>query len=330
MFSKKIAVLIGKNGVGKTNILEAIYYLGVFRSFLNYQDQQLIHFDTDFFRIESYWEDDYKVVAKYQSKKKTIEINDVKVVKYSEYFGHIPIVLSSPSDIFLFFGGGEERRKFIDYTISVYDKVYLQDINLYQQYLDHRNALLKSSDKIDISLIAFYNEKMAQLGNAIFDKRRNFLNSYISRVNQWYQVISDKNDWIEIYYESQLIQDNLLQLLRDNIDKDILLKRTTKGIHRDDLSIEMSGIDIKKIASQGQQKSLLYAMRIAQAEWIYDHTQIRPIFLLDDFSDKLDEKRSARLLESIQRIDFVQQWMLTDIDAKKFENITDLETFYIG
>lgn len=334
-FKKSINFIIGQNGVGKTNILDAIYFLSVFRSHIIHIDNQLIKHHQDFYRIKGDFStaengEKYEVIGKNNGRSKAIEINQVKITKYSEHFGHIPLVLSTPSDIFLLYDGSEERRKLIDYTISIYNKEYLNKLNLYQSYLDQRNALLKHEDKFDQSLIDYYNGFLADLGQNIYIQRKEFIDEFSLKVIHWYEIIAQKNEELSVYYSCKLSEFNLLDLLKKNQERDRILKRTTSGIHRDDLKLEMKGIDIKKIASQGQQKSLLYALRIAQAEYISKKLNTKLIFLLDDFSDKLDANRKRELLKIIEGIDFIEQWFVTDTQSNEYEEVNGAEVFNLG
>ena len=316
VFQSKINIFIGQNGVGKTNVLDAIYYLAVYKSFLNHLDNQLMHFGQDFFRLEGQFDPHMEVVVKYNGRKRMVEVNDVKVAKLSERFGEIPVVVASPADVFLLFGGSEDRRKFIDYTISMESKEYLLSLNLYNAFLDQRNAYLKTEGTIEETLIAYYNAHLIKHGEEIFSKRKIFLEQFIILCNKWYARIakseSNSERPIEIVYQSQLHVHKFEVLLKTSQEKDRILQRTTKGIHRDDIEMSVEGIDVKKIASQGQQKSLLYAIRFAQAEWIFHQTNKKAYFLLDDLSDKLDINRKKNLLQIISEIDFVEQWFLTD------------------
>lgn len=311
-FDHKYNFFIGKNGVGKTNILDAIYYLVNFRSHIHSIDSQNILHHKDFFRLRGVFDDHHEVVVKYAYRQKSIEVNQSKVTKYSDYFGHIPLVLASPADIFLLHDGSEERRKFLDYTISIFHKEYLQKLTEYHHYLDQRNAHLKQNETPDLSLIRHYNAHLVDLGNFIYEVRKSAVEELGLYIIQWYQEIASSDENVTIRYSSQLHETSLAVLLEANLSKDSILKRTSAGIHRDDISIEMHLLDLKKIASQGQQKSLLYAMRIAQAAYIADKLGQKPIFLLDDFSDKLDTQRKTRLLDLIQNIDFVEQWFISD------------------
>ena len=275
-----------------------------------------MHFGQDFFRLEGQFDPKIEVIVKYNGRKRMVEINDVKIAKLSERFGEIPVVVASPADVFLLFGGSEDRRKFIDYTISMESKDYLLNLNLYNAFLDQRNAYLKSEGNIEDTLVVYYNTHLIKHGEEIFAKRKVFLEQFIVLCNKWYARIakseSNSERPIEIVYQSQLLTHNFEVLLKTSQEKDRMLQRTTKGIHRDDIEMSVEGIDVKKIASQGQQKSLLYAIRFAQAEWMFDQTNKKSYFLLDDLSDKLDISRKKNLLQIISEIDFVEQWFLTD------------------
>jgi DNA replication and repair protein RecF len=319
-FDSKFNVFIGKNGVGKTNILDAIYYLANFRSHITSLDSLNMQHGADFFRIYGQFQNQHEVLVKFAPKSKSIDINQVKVQKYSDAFGHLPLVLASPADIFLLHDGSEERRKFIDYTISTYHKEYLQKLNQYNHFLEQRNAHLKKSEQPDLELIKYYDQHLSELGTYIYGVRKDALKELNLDVVRWYQTIAKSDDQLSIDYNSQLHLSNLADLLKNSITKDTLIRRTSAGIHRDDLIIQMHNQDLKKIASQGQQKSLLYALRIAQAAFLAKKLKKKPIFLLDDFSDKLDAQRQSHLIEIMEYIDFVEQWFISDTEEIELYN----------
>jgi DNA replication and repair protein RecF len=331
-FSKKVNVFFGKNGKGKTNILDAIFYLTSSKSLLNFTDIQLIKHDESFFRIEgSIHKNDQnnEIIIKYKPQSKSIELNEVKYKKNTDFFGNFPIVYALPQDIFLLVGGSEERRKLMDYTLSMIDTVYLEKLMIYNKYLEQRNALLKKEVQ-DQSLFDFYNQQLEVNGYYIFEKRKTLFETLIPKIENWYAILSDKQEEIAIHYKSQLIEATFSQLFKHSFEKDKILKRTTSGIHKDDLLFEISDLDLKKAGSQGQQKSLLYALRLAQAEWIASHTSQKIVFIIDDFSDKLDEKRHQKLQEIINEVPFISQWFLTDTDKNHFEFIEDIALFEIA
>jgi len=330
-FTKKVNVFYGKNGKGKTNILDAIFYLTSSKSLLNFTDVQLIKHEESFFRIEgSIEKNDQKndIVIKYKPLSKSIELNEVKFKKNTEYFGNFPLVYALPQDIFLLVGGSEERRKLMDYTLSIIDTVYLEKLMIYNKYLEQRNALLKKEVQ-DASLFDFYNQQLEINGYYIFEKRKALFETLIPKIENWYAILSDKQEKIAINYKSQFFETSFSQLFKQSFEKDKILKRTTSGIHKDDLIFEIAELDLKKAGSQGQQKSLLYSLRLAQAEWISTHINQQVLFIIDDFSDKLDEKRHQKLQEIINEASFVSQWFLTDTDKNQFDYIKEIELFEI-
>ena len=328
-FSQRINIFIGKNGVGKTNILDAIYYLSVFRSHIQSVDQLNIGHGQTFFRLVGEFSQDYDMVVKYAFRQKSIEIKGVKVTKYSDVFGHLPLVFSSPADIFLLHDGSEERRKLLDYTISIYNKIYLAKLNEYNHFLDQRNAHLKTNEVLDLALLSYYDKQLIALGTYIFEARKDTIRELGLLIAKWSESLALSHENITISYSSQMIDHDYKTLMGLRLEKDKILKRSTVGIHRDDLKIEMTALDIKKIASQGQQKSVLYALRIAQAEFISQKLGRKVMFLLDDFSDKLDASRKLKLLNIIQSIDFVEQWFISDTDVNHLEE-DNYEVFRLG
>lgn len=330
-FTKKVNVFYGKNGKGKTNILDAIFYLTSSKSLLNFTDAQLIKHEESFFRIEGAIDKNGQqndIVIKYKPQSKSIELNEVKFKKNTEFFGNFPLVYALPQDIFLLVGGSEERRKLMDYTLSIIDTIYLEKLMIYNKYLEQRNALLKKEVQ-DVSLFDFYNQQLELNGYYIFEKRKALFETLIPKIENWYAILSDKQEKIAINYKSQLLESSFSQLFKYSFEKDKILKRTTSGIHKDDLVFEIAELDLKKAGSQGQQKSLLYALRLAQAEWISTHISQQVLFIIDDFSDKLDEKRHQKLQEIINEASFVSQWFLTDTDKNQFDYIKEIELFEI-
>jgi DNA replication and repair protein RecF len=330
-FTKKVNVFFGKNGKGKTNVLDAIFYLTSSKSLLNFTDAQLIKHEETFFRLEGTIEkNDQKndIVIKYKPQSKSIELNEVKFKKNTEFFGNFPLVYALPQDIFLLVGGSEERRKLMDYTLSMIDAQYLEKLMVYNKYLEQRNALLKKEVQ-DASLFDFYNQQLEINGIYIFEKRKALFETLIPKIEYWYATLSDNQEKIRIQYKSQLIASKFGELFKHTFEKDKILKRTTCGIHKDDLLFEIEALDLKKAGSQGQQKSLLYALRLAQAEWIAEKTSQQILFIIDDFSDKLDEKRHQKLQEIINEAPFISQWFLTDTDKNHFEFIEDIELFEV-
>jgi DNA replication and repair protein RecF len=294
------------------------------KSFLGLADSSIVKHGCDFFRIDARFIQEKNVlpiIIKYHEQKKTITWDDHQIKRSASQFGKIPMVLSSPQDIEIILGGSEERRKFIDFTICNWDSNYLETLKRYNKYLEHRNAMLKEPESIDSSVMDHMQIQMNDLGNEIYKKRTDFIHEFAPSILRWYQEIAHHTDDIEIEYVSALAKDTLAQLFKASWHKDLALKRTSEGIHRDDLRLTMQGADLKKVASQGQQKSLLYAMRIAQAEIIAQKKQQSVVFLLDDFSDKLDANRMHFLQKMINTLPFVSQWFITDTSSTFFDLI---------
>lgn len=313
-FSEKFNCIAGNNGVGKTNLLDAIYYLSFCKSFSNAQDQQNIRKDRSFFLIQgTYYDDENRIIEVYcglkKGEKKSFKINKKEYERLSDHIGTIPLVMVSPEDHELVKGGSELRRKFLDGIIAQYDKVYLEELLAYNRVLQQRNNLLKSFAErryFDQTVIEIYNEQLVKAGNYLFDKRKQLFNTFNTYFNNYYHLLSQGNEDVSMEYQSGLNHNDFNQLLIDGRDKDLQLQYTSSGIHKDDLEFMVNGHAAKKFASQGQQKSLLLALKLAQFELVAREKGTKPILLLDDIYDKLDEGRLTRLLELVAGENFGQ------------------------
>ncbi|MDO4764025.1 MAG: DNA replication/repair protein RecF [Flavobacteriaceae bacterium] len=325
-FSPQINCFVGNNGVGKTNILDALHYLSVGKSFLNNTDIQNINENQDFFTIEGKIfndekEDILKIIQQKESRK-IIKKNDKNYTKIAEHIGYLPSVMISPYDQNLISDGSESRRKFLDAMISQTNAEYLFNLIQYQKTLQQRNALLKSFHKnryFDGESLEIYNEPLCKFGKKIFEKRKEFSEEILPILQHFYDIISNHKEQISIAYQSDLEQD-FEQLLQENLEKDRILTYTSKGTHRDDLIFEMNGQSIKKIGSQGQQKTFLIALKLAQLNIIKKLTGKTPILLLDDIFDKLDDLRVAQLIELVNQEHFGQIF-ITDTHKERTENV---------
>ncbi|NND87855.1 MAG: DNA replication and repair protein RecF [Flavobacteriaceae bacterium] len=326
-FDPKINCFVGNNGVGKTNILDAIYHLSFGKSYFNPITSQNIKHGEDFFVIEGAYEklerSEKVIVSAKKGQKKIIKRNGKAYDKLSEHIGFLPLVIISPADRDLIIEGSDTRRKFIDGVISQGDRSYLQALLDYNKVLAQRNSLLKyfaanqafSHDTLDI-----YNEQLHQYGTQIFGKRTAFLEDFIPIFESRYRSISSGTESIGLSYKSQLAEDGLLQLLQDNLQKDRFSQYTNHGIHKDDLIFEIDGHPIKKFGSQGQQKSYLVALKLAQFDFIQAQSQVQPILLLDDIFDKLDEKRVEHIIGLVDDANFGQLF-ITDTHAERTEAV---------
>jgi len=326
-FDPKINCFVGKNGVGKTNVLDAVYHLSFGKSYFNPITTQNIRHGEDFFVVEGTYEKSDRaekiVVSAKKGQKKIIKRNGKAYDKFSEHIGFLPLVIISPSDRDLIIEGSDTRRKFMDGVISQGDAQYLQTLIKYNKVLAQRNSLLKyfalnhtfNQDTLDI-----YNGQMNEFGAVIFEKRAAFIEEFLPIFLNRYKVISSEGEKVDLVYRSQLHDSDLLSLLTDNIQKDKITQYTNFGIHKDDLVFEIDGHPIKKFGSQGQQKSYLIALKLAQFDFIKAQNKVNPILLLDDIFDKLDADRVGQIITLVDNENFGQLF-ITDTHATRTEAV---------
>lgn len=326
-FDTKINCFVGKNGIGKTNILDAIYHLSYGKSYFNPLAVQNIRHGEEFFVVDGVFEkenrDEQIVCSLKKGQKKILKRNNKPYERFSDHIGFIPLVIISPSDQDLIIEGSETRRKFIDSVISQLDSTYLQQLIQYQKIIAQRNALLKyfaANQTFDNDTLSIYNEQLDTLGTSIFEKRKQFLEDFIPIFNKHHQSITNSAETVQIVYESQLSEKPLLQLFDENLAKDRVLQYTSVGIHKDDMSFEIDAFPIKKFGSQGQQKSFLIALKLAQFEFIKKQSGVLPILLFDDIFDKLDETRVGKIVEMVNDETFGQLF-ISDTHPERTENI---------
>lgn len=326
-FSSEINCFVGNNGAGKTNILDALHYISMGKSFLGNSDFQNIKEDENFFSIESEIEGEEKSdiikILLQKETKKIIKKNEKTYERMADHIGFLPSVMISPYDANLISDGGESRRKFLDAMISQTDSEYLFNLIQYQKTLQQRNALLKYFQKnrtFDLDSLEIYNEPITKFGTQIFKKRQLFVEAILPTIQHFYTIISKGNEKVTVIYESDLNEDNFDNLLTKNLEKDRQLTYTSKGIHKDDLRFEMNGNLIKKFGSQGQQKSFLIALKLAQIKRIKEITNKNPILLLDDIFDKLDDNRVSQLIELVNEQNFGQIF-ITDTHKERTESV---------
>lgn len=326
-FDPKINCFVGKNGIGKTNVLDAIYHLAYGKSYFNPLAVQNIKHGEEFFVIDGEFDKKKRteqiVCSLKKGQKKILKRNGKVYDKFSDHIGFIPLVMISPSDTDLIIEGSETRRKFIDSVISQLDAAYLQHLIQYQKILAQRNALLKYfalNHVFENDTLAIYNEQLDALGQPIFETRKAFISDFIPIFNKHHQAITDSAETVQIRYESALHEKNLIEWLEQNLQKDRVLQYTSAGIHKDDLSFEIDQYPIKKFGSQGQQKSFLIALKLAHFDFVKKKSGVKPILLFDDIFDKLDETRVGKIIQMVNNDDFGQLF-ISDTHPERTENI---------
>lgn len=312
-----VTCITGKNGSGKTNLLDAVYTLCYTKSYFSSTVQPTVMQGTEGYRIEGNFEQDTKketVVCKYKNGKKEISCGGILYEKQSEHIGKYAAVMIAPDDIEMINEGSELRRKFIDSILSQSDKKYLEALLQYQKVLIQRNAWLKmynTNANTDNALLDYYNQLLAQNGTYIFEARKSFLNEFIPLLQQYYLELSDGKESVGIDYQSDLNIHPLHVWLDQHLQHDIRYQRTLRGIHKDDLVFSLNGNPVKTYGSQGQKKSFLFSLKLAQFEYLKTKMGNSPILLLDDVFEKLDQQRMESLLRIIRKPIFGQV-MLSD------------------
>lgn len=326
-FDQKINCFVGANGIGKTNVLDAIYHLAFGKSYFNPIASQNIKHGADFFVIEGLFNkenrDEKIVVSLKKGQKKIIKRNSKIYEKFSDHIGFIPLVIISPADQDLIIEGSETRRRFVDSVISQSDKNYLDQLINYNKIVQQRNALLKYfalNNTFNHQTLAVYNEQLHHYGSKIFATRKAFLEAFIPIFKARYNAISNHNEPVHLSYKSDLFDGDLNTLLNNSINKDKALQYTSVGIHKDDLNFEIDTFPIKRFGSQGQQKSFLIALKLAQFDFIKQQGGFLPILLLDDIFDKLDAHRVAQILKLVHDQSFGQLF-ISDTHAERTESI---------
>lgn len=326
-FDSKINCFVGKNGIGKTNILDAVYHLAIGKSYFNPLAVQNIKHGEDFFVVDGEFEKNNRteqiLCSLKKGQKKILKRNGKLYEKFSDHLGFIPLVIISPADRDLIIEGSETRRKFIDSVISQLDSSYLQQLIQYHKIVSQRNALLKYfalNHVFEKDTLSIYNEQLETLGQTIFEKRKAFLADFVPIFNAYHQTISDSAETVQLVYQSDLFEKDTLTLLEENLSKDRALQYTSVGIHKDDLSFEIDHFPIKKFGSQGQQKSFLIALKLAQFDFVKKQSGEKPILLFDDIFDKLDEFRVSKIVAMVNNDEFGQLF-ISDTHPERTENI---------
>ncbi|MGI8893804.1 MAG: DNA replication/repair protein RecF, partial [Bacteroidia bacterium] len=322
-FSSGVNCFSGNNGSGKTNLLDAIHYLGLCKSYFNPIDTQNIKYDQNFFVIQGSLlhkgNENQVYCGMKRNQKKKFSFNKTEYSRLSDHIGLVPVVMISPTDHELITGGSEERRRLIDSMISQYNKLYLDDLISYNKALSQRNSLLKHFDrngKFDYTSLEIWDEQLVSFGYRIHSERVNFIKEFLPLFADFFEYISGGSELVEIEYSSQLNSNPFSELLKQNREKDRIVQFTTTGIHKDDLEMKIHNYPIKKFGSQGQQKSFLIALKLAQFQFFSMKKGVKPILLLDDIFDKLDEQRVTKLMELVSQDNF-SQIFITDTHSER-------------
>ncbi|MCE5205558.1 MAG: DNA replication and repair protein RecF [Porphyromonadaceae bacterium] len=327
-FSPKINCFIGNNGMGKTNLLDAVYYLSFCRSYTNPIDSQIIHHDADvcmlqgkFFSEEGTREEIYSAIRRRQ--KKQFKRNKKEYERLSDHIGLIPLVMISPADNELITGGSEMRRKFLDMAISQFDKEYLRALVRYTKALQQRNVLLKNEDEaIDTTLLELWEDQMIEEGNLIYRKRKAFIDEFTPIFNDFYARISQSGEQVSFDYISQLNDADFREMLVKNRPRDMACGHTTTGVHRDELEMLLGGYPIKKVGSQGQNKTYFVSLKLAQFHFLLQTGHTTPILLLDDIFDRLDAGRVEEIVKLVSGHGFGQIF-ISDTNRESLDRILE-------
>ena len=320
--SPKINCLIGQNGVGKTNVLDAIYFLSFCHSASNPTDSQVIRHGADFLVAEGSYSDDLTIYCGMKrGTKKHFKRNKKEYKRLSEHIGLIPLVMVSPSDTLLIEGGSEERRRLMDLVISQYDRGYIESMNRYNKALLQRNTMLKQEEEPDVEVLSLWEEQMALEGERIYQRRNAFVKELVPIFQHYYEQISGNKEQVAIEYVSHCQRGPLLEVIQRDRAKDRIMGYSLHGVHRDDLVFLLGGHPLKREGSQGQHKTFVISLKLAQFDFLKrTNTQTTPLLLLDDIFDKLDAERVEQIVRLVAGDDFGQIF-ITDTNREHLDSI---------
>lgn len=329
-FSAEANAFTGPNGAGKTNLLDAIHYLSLCKSYFNPIDSQHIKVGEDWFMIQGDFEknegSDNVSCSLKRNQKKQFKKNKKEYQRLADHIGQFPLVIISPSDTGIITEGSEERRKFVDNVISQTDNKYLDTLIQYNRILLQRNTMLKAVKEtgvFDEGLLEVLNIQLSEVGQVIYERRKQFMADFLPAFVRHYRYLSEEEETVSLHYDSALHQHSMQDLLEASLSKDRLLERTTNGIHKDDLLFTIhENMPLKKFGSQGQQKSFVIALKLAQYSFLTAKKQYKPLLLLDDIFDKLDSKRTKMLMQMVSNEEFGQIF-ITDTDKERIRRIFD-------
>lgn len=324
-FSAKLNCFFGQNGMGKTNLLDAIYFLSLCKSAANPVDSQNIRHEQDFFVIQGFYEaEDGSPEEVYcgmkKRSKKQFKRNKKEYSRLSDHIGFVPLVMVSPADADLIAGGSEERRRFMDVVISQYDKDYLENLIRYNKAMAQRNTLLKSEFPVEEELFLIWEEAMATAGEMVCRKREQFIREFIPIFQTFYSFISQDKEKVGLSYDSHASGSSLLEVIKESRVKDQIMGYSLKGIHKDELNMLLGDFPIKREGSQGQNKTYLVALKLAQFDFLKRTGGSVPLLLLDDIFDKLDASRVEQIVKLVSGDSFGQIF-ITDTNREHLDQI---------
>jgi DNA replication and repair protein RecF len=313
VFSERVNCVVGENGIGKTNLLDAIYFLALTKSSISNQDALAINHEAEYMMIEGIFEMSGELrvangelekpqlitISLQRGQKKAVLRDKKAYERISEHIGKFPVVMLSPNDTDVIRDGSEERRKFFDGVMAQLDSEYLENLLQYNRLLLQRNSLLKQFSErnyVDNLLLDIYSDPLVEVAIKIHQAREQFVTAFLPLFKKHYATLSDAREEVEMIYESEVGAENFTQIFRKNRPRDLAAQRTTMGVHKDDFAFEINGFTLRKFGSQGQQKSFVIALKLAQFEMLSQQKGFPPILLLDDIFDKLDDRRIQQLI----------------------------------
>jgi len=325
-FQGDVVAFCGRNGVGKTNVLDAIYVLCMCKSYFQHAEANSIHFEDPFYSVYGKLEKEgpHEVGCMYQrSQGKTFQFDKTPYERLADHIGKMPVVMIAPGDIKLIHEGSEERRRFMDMILSQTDPKYLSELMRYQKALDLRNKQLKLFNErgyVDKPLLESFNVQLIKPSAYLYEQRKAFLETFLPSFKKHHAILTQEEEEVDLKYESNLQEKSMAELLRENASADLDMSRTTRGLHKDELVFSLRGFPLKKFGSQGQIKTYLIALKLAQFDFLKDKTGVKPFLLLDDVFEKLDEYRAERLIQMVAQEHFGQIF-LTDTHKQRVESI---------
>lgn len=345
-FSERVNCIVGENGTGKTNLLDAIYFLALTKSSVSNQDALSINHEMDYMMVEGAFERSHELrvvigeleksqiinhksqiitISLQRGQKKAVLRDKKAYERISEHIGKFPVVMLSPNDTDVIRDGSEERRKFFDGVMAQLDAEYLENLLQYNRLLLQRNSLLKQfADRnyTDDLLLDVYSDPLIEVGLKLYQTRNQFISEFLPIFKKHYATLSDAREEVEMIYESEVGADNFAQVFRRNRQRDLAAQRTTIGVHKDDFIFEINGFTLRKFGSQGQQKSFVIALKLAQFEMLSQQKGFPPILLLDDIFDKLDDRRIQQLIKMMVDGTFSQVF-ITDARPERTHQLLD-------